>query len=194
MSGILRKALMATAMTFAAVAAQSAVVYQNLTPTGALASPGSVSAGFATGSGAGSIVVQIQGYLSIDGVNCCTDTFTLSLDSVVLFEGAFDMGGGGTNTVTIDPNGATWSATSLGFFAGGTLDVSIPVAFGAGAHTLTLAYGGAAQGTGDEGWGVNFVTVTGPEGGTTHVPEPATLVLVGLGMLGTATARRRRRG
>mgnify|MGYP003796814195 FL=1 len=135
---------------------------------------------------------QIQGYLSLDGVNCCTDTFTLDLDGTPLFSGAFDLGGGGVNTIFADPNGATWSASASGFFGGGTLDVALPVGFTAGLHTLTFSYAGSFQGLADEGWGVNRVTVEGPT--PTNVPEPATLTLLGLSLLGVVVPRRRTRG
>ena len=167
------------------------VIFQDLTPTGILPSPSSITRSFNSGSGAGNITFEIQGYLSLDGSNCCTDTFSLYNDSDLLFQGTFNLGGGGTDIVFANPNGATYSAVNFGFFGGGLLNVSIPVNFTAGNHVLTFDYAGGAQGLGDEGWGLNSVTVEG----VSAVPEPETyaMLLAGLGMVGFM-ARRRRNG
>ncbi len=66
------------------------------------------------------------------------------------------------------------------------------------AHTAsTLTIGWQAGGAGyqswpDEYWGIDAITVklTVPDG---HVPEPASLALMGLGMVGLAAVRRRKR-
>lgn len=167
------------------------VIFQDLTPTGILPSPSSITRSFSSGSGAGNITFEIQGYLSLDGSNCCTDTFSLYNDSDLLFQGTFNLGGGGTDIVFADPNGATYSAVNFGYFNGGLLNVSIPVNFTAGNHVLTFDYAGGAQGLGDEGWGLNSVTVEG----VSAVPEPETyaMLLAGLGMIGFM-ARRRKNG
>lgn len=168
----------------------SSVIFQDLTPSGMLASPGSITKTFASGSGAGNIAFEIAGYLSLDGVNCCTDTFSLYSDSTLLFQGAFNLGGGGSDVVFVNPNSATYSAVNFGFFGGGLLSVSVPVVFSAGNHTLTFDYSGGFQGLGDEGWGLNFVTVEG----VPAVPEPETyaMLLVGLGMLGFMARRNKK--
>jgi hypothetical protein len=167
----------------------ASVIYQDLTPTGILPSPSSITRNFASGSGAGNITFEIQGYLSLDGSNCCTDTFSFYNDSDLLFQGTFNLGGGGTDIVFANPNGATFSATNFGFYNGGLLNVSIPVNFTAGNHILTFDYSGSFQGLGDEGWGLNSVTVEG----VAAVPEPETyaMLLAGLGLLGFTASRRR---
>lgn len=176
-------------LTPAPSALAASVIFQDLTPTGILPSPSSITRNFASGSGAGNITFEIQGYLSLDGSNCCTDTFSLYNDGDLLFQGAFNMGGGGSNVIFADPNGATYSVVDFGFFGGGLLNVSIPVNFTAGNHVLTFDYSGGAQGLGDEGWGLNSVTVEG----IPAVPEPETyaMLLVGLGLLGFTVSRRK---
>ena len=167
----------------------ASVIYQDLTPTGILPSPGSITRNFASGSGAGNITFEIQGYLSLDGSNCCTDTFSFYNGSDLLFQGAFNLGGGGSNVILADPNGATYSVVDFGFYNGGLLNVSIPVNFTAGNHVLTFDYSGSYQGLTDEGWGLNSVTVEG----IPAVPEPETyaMLLAGLGLLGFMTSRRK---
>jgi len=168
----------------------AAIIYQDLTPTGILPSPSGISRNFLSGSGPGNIAFEIQGYLSLDGVNCCTDTFSFFADSNLLFQGAFDLGGGGTDVVTVNTNGATYTAVSFGFFNGGLLTVSVPIVLGAGSHVITFDYSGAFQGLGDEGWGLNRVVVEGTP--PRHVPEPASLALLGLGLAGLGLSRRRK--
>lgn len=167
----------------------ASVIFQDLTPTGILPSPSSITRNFASGSGSGNISFEIQGYLSLDGSNCCTDTLSFYNDSNLLFQGTFNLGGGGTDIVFANPNGATFSATNFGFFNGGVLNVSIPVNFTAGNHVLTFDYSGSPQGLGDEGWGLNNITVEG----VAAVPEPETyaMLLVGLGLLGFTASRRK---
>lgn len=165
------------------------VIFQDLTPTGILPSPSSITRNFASDSGAGSITFEIQGYLSLDGENCCTDIFSFYNDGDLLFQGAFNMGGGGSNAIYANPNGATYSVTDFGYYNGGQLNVSIPVNFTAGNHVLTFDYSGSFQGLGDEGWGLNNVTVEG----IPAVPEPETyaMLLLGLGLLGLTASRRK---
>ncbi|UJP07531.1 MAG: PEP-CTERM sorting domain-containing protein [Nitrosomonas sp.] len=167
----------------------ASVLYQDLTPTGILSSPSSITRSFASGSGAGNISFEIQGYLSLDGSNCCTDTFSLYNDSDLLFQGTFNLGGGGTDIVFVNPNGAAYTAINLGYFNGGLLNVSIPVTFTTGNHVLTFDYSGSPQGLGDEGWGLNNITVEG----VAAVPEPETyaMLLAGLGLLGFTASRRK---
>lgn len=167
----------------------ASIIFQDLTPTGILPSPSSITRNFASDSGAGSITFQIQGYLSLDGENCCTDIFSFYNDGDLLFQGAFNMGGGGSNAIYANPNGATYSVADSGYYNGGQLNVSIPVSFTAGNHVLTFDYSGSFQGLTDEGWGLNSVTVEG----IPAVPEPETyaMLLAGLGLLGFMASRRK---
>ena len=104
-------------------------------------------------------------------------------------QGSFDLGGGGSNVVYFAPVGSTVTATAFSFFGGGVANVFVPLAFTSGVNTLTFSYSGAAQGLGDEAWGLSNVVVTGGA-----VPEPASwaLMIVGFGMVGAAARSHRR--
>ncbi len=187
----LPKVLFGSVLAVVAAVSHAAVVYQDLTPTGAIASPGSIAASFATGTGAGSMTFQIQGYSLARWRELLYRSPLRSTSTVPRCSRVpSNLGGGGTNTVFADPNGATFSAVSPGLW-GGTLDVFLPVSFIAGLHTLTFSYSGDYQGLGDEGWGLNHVTVEGPL--HSDIPEPATMALLGLGLLGAVATRRRAR-
>lgn len=180
--------VLATASVLAATVANAAVVYSALPATSIQATPGSLSASFNAGAGAGTVAFDINGYLSLDGVNCCTDTFTLALNGTDIFSGSFALGGGGTNTIFFAPLGATASATQFGFFGGGVANIFVPLTLTGGSNTLTFTYTGSAQGLGDEGWGLSNVIVNG-----NAVPEPAAwaLMITGFALVGAAKRQRR---
>jgi hypothetical protein len=167
--------------------AHAATVFENNLPSGALDLPGSITESFNTSAGPGSLSVQIAGYLSLDGENCCTDVFHIAVNGSEIFAGSFNLGGGGTDVVYLNTNGATYAAYTPGLWSGGTLDISAPIALVAGTNTLTFSYSGGGQGLGDEAWGVNKVSVTAA------VPEPETyaLMLAGLAALGFIARRRK---
>lgn len=177
-----------TATVLAATAANAAVVYSSIPATGIQATPGSLSATFNAGAGAGSVAFDINGYVSLDGVNCCTDTFTLALNGTDIFSGSFALGGGGTNTIFFAPVGATANPIQFSFFGGGVANIFVPLTLTGGSNTLSFTYTGAAQGLGDEGWGLSNVIVNG-----NAVPEPAawTLMITGFALVGAAKRRRR---
>ena len=195
------KTLLALAAACALSAAHAAPIYSDdFSGLGAMESPGSLTTTFTSGSaGAGTLALQIAGYASLDGVNCCTDTFHLIVNGTEIFTGSFNMGGGGTNTVFYNPHGGTAVTTTYGAsgdphdstevtWAGGITDINVGIDLLAGTNTLTFAYeSNFAQGLGDEGWGVNGVSVTAA------VPEPETyaLMLAGLGVIGWMGRRRR---
>jgi hypothetical protein len=163
----------------------AATVFSVAGPTAAIASPGAYTYNFNAPAGAGSVSFDINGYASLDGVNCCTDTFTLNLNGTDIYSAAFALGGGGANAVFLAPAGATQTATEFGFFAGGVASVYVPLTLLAGSNVLTFSYSGAAQGTGDESWGLSNVSVSA-------VPEPQSwaLMIAGFGLVGASMRRR----
>ena len=192
------------ALTVAApTAASSAVIFDTNLATGALVSPGSVSTNFTSAmSGPASIAFQIQGYVSLDGDNFYRDNFTLTVNGTLAYAGTFDLGGGGANLVTFVLSGAsslvvTPPGGGSPTFNGGLADIVAPINLIAGLNTLVFAYdsplsgpGGplaGPQGLGDEGWGINRVTVT------SAVPEPTTWAMMLIGFVGLSLVSSRRR-
>jgi hypothetical protein len=145
-----------------------------------------------TAAGTGLLTFTLDGYGSLDGSNGYEDDFTVSSGSTVLFNGTFNLGGGGTTAIYTELAGTTImdvagsTANSDVTWNGGELTFSIPVSLGAGATDYTFTYTsvqGGFQGTGDEGWAVSNVAV---------VPEPGSLALMlaGIGIVGGLARRR----
>lgn len=144
----------------------------------------------ASASGAATLTFDLLGYRTVDGINCCTDTFTLTVNGISLFSGGFDMGGGGTNFINfIDPGVAILSSVSNGVYQGGLTKFSVAHTLLSGANTYDFNYG-SMQGLGDEGWGLRAVSISA-DVNAGEVPEPATLALIALGLVGLGVSRRR---
>lgn len=192
--------LAAGAFALVAVQAQAATVFTQSVPTGELTSPGSISYSFSAGTGAGSVSFNIDGYRTLDGAGsgfscgaACDDVFTLSLNNIAIYSAAFVLGGAGFNQVFFKPLGATEAPLSYGFNQGGFADLFVPLNLVNGINTLTFAYTGVAQGSGDEAFGINNLVVSGTSAAAV-VPEPATwaMMIGGFGLIGGAMRRRRK--
>jgi hypothetical protein len=117
-------------------------------------------------------------FRSIDGVNCCTDTFTLTINGSTVFQGALAAGGGGTTSISIN-NGASFTKI------GNNYHFTVVHALNSGPNSYTFGYS-ALQSLSDEAWGLDDVQILA-------VPEPSTWLLLVIGVVGMLGMGRRRR-
>ena len=180
----------ALAVTMALGGAVQAAVIHNDGATdfnGTYRGVGSFAVNFAGAAGPSAISFDIFGARSVDGQgNGYDDLFEVMLNGTTVFAGLFNMSGGGTNAVTTNLYGWTWSTLTNpgGSFQGGLTSVGGVLDLLAGANTLTFSFtspgplNGGNQGVGDESWAINNLDVS-------PVPVPAGLPLLagGLGLL-----------
>lgn len=156
-----------------------------------IASPGSVDWIFFAPEGSAVLNFQVAGYRTLDGKGSHTDIFHLSVDGSEIFSGTFVLGGSGVNLVFSNLNHAVYSIHDVVFRSGGLIDFTVPIIlqsgldYGTGNQDITFSYSGVAQGLLDEGWGVNFasVTVTSSSAVVPSVPLPGAWTLMMLGLL-----------
>ena len=144
-------------------------------------------------SGSGVLGFTLYGFASLDGANnCCTDVFSVSNGSTVVFTGSFNLGGGGDTAITLQPTGTTFAdvggstANANVTWGGGQLTFLMPVSYLAGTNIFTFSYASPTgfQGLSDEGWAVDKVALAVPEVGT------MAMMLAGLVMVGGLARRR----
>jgi hypothetical protein len=153
---------------------------------------------FDAAAGPGAVDFELNGFITLDGVNCCTDVFTLALNGTDLFIASFNLGGGGANIVYLGTYGVDYTTGAYVVNTGGLSWLQLAVVLPnlvLGSNTLTFSYAGTNQGLGDEAWGLGNAGTLGYGATVTGnaVPEPASwaLMIGGFALTG-ATLRRRR--
>jgi hypothetical protein len=150
---------------------------------------------FNAAGGSTALSFDLFGAQSLDGFgNGYDDLFSVALNGVTVFEGYFNLGGGGSDVVTTNTLGWAWSAVTSGAWTGGTATVSGFADLLAGANTFAVTfnpigpYNGGNQGLGDESWALNNLDVA-----PVPLPALAPLFAAALGGLGVAGRLRKRK-
>lgn len=194
-----RAAATAIALALSAGAASSAVIFNDgaTDPNGEYRGVGSLDVVFNSTGGTQSISFTLFGADSVDGFgNGYDDVFSVSLNGNLLFEGLFNMSGGGSNVSTTNVLGWAWNTITNpgGAFSGGSTSFSGLIDLLAGSNTLTFSFASPGplnngnQGTNDESWALNNLDIS-----VAAVPLPAGLPLLGAGLGALALVRRRRK-
>lgn len=189
-----------SAAVLSAAAAPAAVVYTDgaTNPNGAYRGPETLTVNFNAAGGASALSFDLFGAQSVDGFgNGYDDLFSVALNGVTVFEGYFNLGGGGSDSVITNTLGWAWSAVTSGPWTGGTATVSGFANLLAGANTFSVTfaavgpYNGGNQGTGDESWALNNLDVSSVS--PVPLPAAAPLLMAAIGGLGFASRRRAKR-
>jgi hypothetical protein len=198
MKNIFSKAIFALLVTFSS-ASFATVITEDLSTWGIKNTPGHITWNVNTAGGPATLEFELAGYQSLDGYNNnYTDIFHLWLNGTEIFTGSFNMGGGGSNKILFNPNGGTAVTTTYGAtdnihnsrqvtWEGGVTQIALPIDLLLGVNELIFAYTGYAQSLSDEGWGVNFASITT----SVHLPESNSYILLLIGLVGIATLRRK---
>jgi hypothetical protein len=186
---------LAAASAMALAMPAHAVELYSLTDTGQISGSTGPSFSANSGGGAGNLSFYLNGYLSLDGDgNCCSDTFTLTINGADVLSLSYNLGGGGNNVIYTNLLGATVTGGdpngSGPDWNGGQAFVSVPLTLLAGSNTFDFNFSPTLQGAGDEAWGISKLSLNGAAPGA--VPEPATwaMMLAGFGLMGAAMRRK----
>lgn len=189
-----------SAAVLSAAAVQASVIYTDgaSNPNGAYRGPETLTVNFNADGGTTALSFDLFGAQSVDGFgNGYDDLFSVALNGVTVFEGYFNLGGGGNDSVVTNTLGWAWSAVTSGAWTGGTATVSGFANLLAGANTFAVTfnpvgpYNGGNQGTGDESWALNNLDVSAVS--PVPLPAAAPLLLAAVGGLGFASRRRSKR-
>ena len=198
------KIVQTTAAAFAlaflgGTAAQAALIYTDGATdpvNGQYNSAGSETVTFASAGGTSDISFDLFGTGSVDGYgNGWDDLYSVAINGVTVFEGYFDLGGGGSNLIVTDTLGWATSIVSGGSWQGGIVTVSGLVDLLAGENTFTATFSspgpnnGGGQATSDESWALNNLNISAQ---VAPVPLPASLPLLGLGLAGLGLISRKK--
>lgn len=140
-----------SATTIFAGAAQAAIIQNDFSSLGAQLNPGQISWNFNSTGGTALLGFELAGYRSLDGYNNgYTDIFHLVLNGAEIFTGAFNLGGGGSNTILYNPYSGsavttTFSATDNPLdshqitWAGGLTQIALPITLLLGVNQVQSA-------------------------------------------------------
>jgi hypothetical protein len=202
-----RSALAVVVATLLSSSANAGVILAG--PTPAMATDQSFSLSFNSAAATTGLSFILDGYLSLDGKNFYEDDFSVNLNGNQIFLGTFNLGGGSNSgsqaNVYSNPFGATLSnptnnGTGIGWNGGKeTFDfASLPSVIGL--NSLTFTYTSLAdanhagfQGVGDEGWGIEQVSVSSQQLNVGAVPEASTwaMLLLGFASIGFVSYSRK---
>lgn len=189
------KLLSILVLTFASAAANAASF--TLGNTGLLAGGTATYNINSAGAGLGFLNFDLIGYGSIDGVNCCTDTFSITINGDLVYQANFNLGGGGADNVITNTYGASHTITlggyPMGVWNGGVAKISLnafPILNGA--NSIAFSYG-VLQGLGDEAWEIANGTLNTEVSQVTQTPLPAAAWLFGSALFGAAGFGARRK-